>query len=98
MPRIAPKYLSLLFHGAKYPLDTSGSQTFNLTIFCDPQDISEPKFIAYDGSRLDIEWSAPAGCPFREPDDNKDEDKPPKDDPDPEREAVGSGIGWFFLV
>jgi len=93
---LAPKYLSVLFHGARYPLNTSGPQVFNLTIFCDPQDTSEPKFIAYDGSRLDVEWSAPAGCPFKETDDNKDEETPPKDDTD--KEIVGSGIGWFFLV
>jgi hypothetical protein len=68
---------------------------FNLTISCDPQGISDPILVDYDGLRLDIEWSAPAGCPFKEEEGNEDKDKP-KDDA--EKEAVGSGIGWFFLV
>ncbi|KAF8973249.1 putative autophagy protein Atg27 [Flammula alnicola] len=92
-----PKYLSLVFHGAEYPPTTpSTQQSLNLTLFCDPQGISDPKFVAYDSSRLDLEWSGPAGCPFKEEGGgNKDDDTK---DEDQEKESVGSGIGWFFFV
>jgi hypothetical protein len=68
---------------------------------CDPQDTSQPKFIDYDGSRLDLEWSAPAGCPLGD-EDGGHEDEGNKDgnnkDEGSEKENVGSGIGWFFLA
>ncbi|KAF9471592.1 hypothetical protein BDN70DRAFT_887937 [Pholiota conissans] len=92
----APKSLSLLIHGADYPPTDPKPQSLNLTLLCDPQETSQPKFIAYDGSTLELEWSAPAGCPFGEEDGgHKDEDDKDKE---PEKESVGSGIGWFFLV
>ncbi|PPQ67281.1 hypothetical protein CVT25_005865 [Psilocybe cyanescens] len=95
---LSPKYLSLILHGAEYPappFSTPIRQILNLTLLCDPQDISEPKFIAYNGSRLDLEWSAPAGCPFKEEEGDKGGDN---NDETGEKENVGSGIGWFFLV
>jgi len=93
----APKYLSLILHGAEYPSPLSPTptlQSLNITLFCDPQSNSGPKIIAYNGSRLDLEWSAPAGCPFKDEDD-KDEDQ---NDGDERKESVGSGVGWFFLA
>ena len=67
---------------------------------CDPDHASDPKFVAYDGSRLDIEWSGPAACPFKDDEkkDEKDKDKDKKGDDDKKEEKVGSGLGWFFLV
>lgn len=69
----------------------------SITIRCDPDSTSDPKFVSYDGSLLKLEWSAPAGCPTErghEPpkDDGGNNDGGSKD------ENVGSGIGWFFLV
>jgi hypothetical protein len=90
-----PKALSLQLHGATYS-DSSIQQSLNLTLFCDPDKTSEPDFIAYDGTRLDIEWHAPAACAFKEA---PTDDKEGGHDPVPgESRSVGSGIGWFFLV
>jgi hypothetical protein len=55
--------------------------------------MSEPEFKSYDGNRAVVEWSAPSGCDFRSPPTEGDEKTPEK-----EVEAVGSGIGWFFLL
>jgi len=93
----APKYLSLQLHGPKYSTHAI-PQSFNLTLFCDPQSTSDPKFVAYDGSRLDLEWHAPAGCPLQEDGDKDEGDKDGEDHGGKEEKAVGSGIGWFFLV
>ncbi|KAF5355116.1 hypothetical protein D9756_005315 [Leucocoprinus leucothites] len=99
-----PKFLNIVFDGPKYPHpadSTPISQKFNVTVLCDPDSTSDPKFVSYDGSTLDLEWSAPAGCP------KSADTKPPKDDNDnkggngdgsKEEENVGSGLGWFFLV
>jgi hypothetical protein len=95
---VAMKHLSMLFNGPTYALRP---QSLNLTLFCDSEGISEPKFVGYDGSQLDLEWSAPAGCAVIEG------DKPPpngggNNDGDGsknrEQKDVGSGVGWFFLV
>jgi hypothetical protein len=73
-----------------------------LTVLCHPSEASEPQFIAYDGSRLVVEWASPAGCPFEEEDGgNKDDDKKDdkkEEDKSPNHESVGSGLGWFFLA
>jgi len=73
-----------------------------LTILCNPETTSDPKFITYDGSNLEVEWSGPAGCPFKEGEggnkgDEKKDDKN-EDDASPDHESVSSGLGWFFLV
>jgi hypothetical protein len=68
-----------------------------LTIFCDPDKTSTPEFVAYDGTRLDVVWHAPAGCSFQEP-PPKEDDGDKKEDEPPQKGSVGSGIGWFFLV
>lgn len=101
----APKHLSLLLHGGDYPSPlTNGptAQSLNLTVICDPgvADVQPPKFIAYDGSRLDLEWSTSAGCPFDDG-DKKGDEKPDGDDKTPEKDKdkdVGRGLGFFFIV
>ncbi|PPQ98629.1 hypothetical protein CVT24_003962 [Panaeolus cyanescens] len=99
-----PKHLSLLLHGDDYPSPlTNGPipQSLNLTIICDPgvTDIQPPKFIAYDGSKLDLEWSASAGCPFQDDGENKDGEKPKDDDKSPGKDKdVGRGLGFYFVV
>lgn len=92
------KYLSILLKGPTYSLLP---QSLNLTLFCDSEGISEPKFVGYDGSQLDLEWSAPAGCAVVEGDKsppsgggNNGEDG----SKDGEEKDVGSGVGWFFLA
>lgn len=63
--------------------------------------MSEPLFISYDGSKLDVEWTGSAGCPIQEEGGNKDDDKKDdkkEEDKSPDRESVGSGLGWFFLA
>jgi len=52
---------------------------------------SQPEFKSYDGARAVVEWSAPAGC-SEAPSGGDDKT------PDKEVKAVGSGIGWFFLL
>jgi hypothetical protein len=69
----------------------------SVKIQCDT-DTSEPKIVSYDSSTMNVELSAPGGCPV-----NSDSERPPKDDKgDSEdgskEEKVGSGIGWFFLM
>lgn len=96
-----PKFISLILNGPNYPSSLSIPQSLNLTVLCNPSETTDPIFIAYDGSRLDVEWTSPAGCPFKEDgnndddkkDDNKEEDKSPES-----HENVGSGLGWFFLA
>lgn len=91
------KYLSILLKGPTYTLLP---QSLNLTLFCDSEGISEPKFVGYNGSQLDLEWSTPAGCAVIEGDNpppngggnNQDDSKKG------EEKDVGSGVGWFFLV
>lgn len=100
----APKFISLLLNGPDYPSPLSSSptpQSLNMTVLCNPSETADPEFIAYDGSRLDVEWRSPAGCPFQG-DDNKDDE--PKDDKKEEdktpesHKSIGSGLGWFFLA
>lgn len=100
----APKFISLILNGPDYPSPTtslSKPQSINLTVICHPLETSDPKFVSYDGSRLDVEWSGSAGCPFEEEgggnnDDKKDDKK--EDDNLPNHESIGSGLGWFSLA
>jgi len=94
-------YVSILFKGPEYPPNFSDpaptEQLFNVTIHCNPDKTSDPKFVSYNGTLLSLEWSAPAGCP------TKQDSEPPKDDKGgndggSSDERVGSGVGWFFLV
>lgn len=96
--------LSLVLHGTDYPTTDPKPQSLNLTLICDQQSNSDPKFLSYDGSKLDVEWTTSAGCPLKEEggdtggDKDKDNDKEDDKKDDPAEEHVGSGIGWFFLV
>jgi len=98
-----PKFISLLFSGPDYPLPPtsfSKPQSLNLTVLCDPE-VSDPTFVAYDGSQLFVEWASPAGCPFEEDGGDKDDDKKDdkkEEDKSPDHESIGSGLGWFFLA
>ncbi|KAG9221108.1 hypothetical protein CCMSSC00406_0005453 [Pleurotus cornucopiae] len=96
------KGLSITLHGSEYPHPTNTTptaQSMHLTLLCDPDHTGDPKFISYDGTRLEIEWSSSAGCPFS--DDKHEDNKGGDGDSEPDKgaeESVGSGIGWFFLV
>lgn len=93
----APKSVSILFHGAEYPPTAPSSpQSLSVTILCDPQASNSHKILSYNGTLLELEWSAPAGCPFE---GDKEGEKEPEKDQEPKApEEVGSGLGWFFLV
>jgi len=101
---LSPKYISLFLNGPDYPSPStslSKPQSLNLTIICHPLEISDPIFISYDGSRLDVEWTGSAGCPFEDESGNKDDDnKDDKKEEDklPNHESIGSGLGWFSLA
>ena len=60
---------------------------------CETEE-TEPQFQSYDGARAVVEWSAPSGCNFRSDTPSGGDSK----SPEKEAEAVGSGIGWFFLL
>jgi hypothetical protein len=70
----------------------------SVTIRCDIDSTSEPKFVSYDDSTLNLEWFAPAGCPKNAQTEPPKDDKGGSNDGPTEEENVGSGIGWFFLV
>ncbi|KAF8482977.1 autophagy-related protein 27 [Russula ochroleuca] len=92
----SPRGVKITLHGPSYPSATTSEptpQAFVLNLLCETEE-TEPQFKSYDGARAVVEWSAPSGCNFRS-------DTPSGGDsesPDKEAEAVGSGIGWFFLL
>ena len=98
----APKFISIILYGPDYPPTTplSKPQSLNLTIICHPLETSDPIFVSYDGSRLDVEWTGSAGCPFEDGGGNNDDKKDDKkeEDKSPEHESIGSGLGWFCLA
>jgi len=63
---------------------------------------SEPKFKAYDGSKLELEWTSKAGCNTKEDpgsgDDGSSGGDHSGDDSPSNPPSGGSGVGWFFLV
>jgi autophagy-related protein 27 len=86
----------MTLHGPPYPSSTTlepAPQEFVLNLLC-ATEVSEPEFKSYDGNRVVVEWSAPPGCSFRSEVPAEEGDKTPER----EVEAVGSGIGWFFLL
>ncbi|KAH9054247.1 autophagy-related protein 27, partial [Lactarius vividus] len=99
-PELRAEYAALscvkmTLHGPSYPsfitLEPT-PQTFVLDLLCNTET-SDPEFKSYDGAQAIVEWSAPSGCSFGEaPAEGGD------DEPEREVEAVGSGIGWFFLL
>ncbi|KAI0305641.1 autophagy-related protein 27 [Multifurca ochricompacta] len=92
----SPRGVRITLHGPSYPSSTTlepTPQAFVLNLLC-ATDVSKPEFKSYDGALVMIEWSAPSGCGFRS-------EAPAEgggDTPEREVEAVGSGIGWFFLL
>ncbi|KAH9176535.1 hypothetical protein EDB89DRAFT_73832 [Lactarius sanguifluus] len=66
---------------------------YALNLLCNTE-ASNPEFKSYDGAQAIVEWSAPSGCSFRSvaPAEGGD------DKPERGVEAVGSAIGWFFLL
>jgi hypothetical protein len=86
----------MTLHGPSYPSSATlelTPQTFVLNLLCDTET-SDPEFKSYDGAQAVVEWSAPAGCNFRSEDPAEGGD----DEPEKETKAVGSGVGWFFLL
>ena len=86
----------MTLHGPPYPSSTTlepTPQVFVLNLLC-ATEMSEPEFKSYDGTRVVVEWSAPSGCGFRSEAPTEGGDKTPEK----EVEAVGTGIGWFFLL
>jgi autophagy-related protein 27 len=101
---IGPVHLNIIFHGLDYPdksTDASPSvpQSFNLTLWCEPEKEVTMTIKDYDGSQLKLEYFGPAGCPVRNEDDGGS-DKPGEGDKTPNagKEQTGSGIGWFFFM
>jgi len=98
---LSPKFISLFLNGPDYPSPStpfSKPQSLNLTVICHPLETSDPIFISYDGSKLDVEWTNSAGCPFREGDKDDDKNDDKKEDKLPDHKNVGSGLGWFSLA
>jgi len=92
----SPRGVKMTFHGPSYPSSTTlepTPQEFVLDLLCATVE-TEPQFKSYDGARATVEWSAPAGCSFRSEAPSGGDSK----SPEKEAEAVGSGIGWFFLL
>ncbi|KAI0930171.1 hypothetical protein AcV5_006955 [Taiwanofungus camphoratus] len=98
----SPKGLSVTFKGPSYPSSTSADpipQSFNVRLLCSTED-SGPSWSSYDGSQMIVEWSTPSGC------GSSSSDMPAGDEPagdiDDDRgqkeKAVGSGVGYFFLL
>ncbi|KAJ7462331.1 autophagy-related protein 27 [Mycena galericulata] len=94
----SPKGLWLSLNGGLYPhpIDaTDTPQSVNITILCDPNaSSSAPVFTSYDGARLALEWTSPAGCGFKGENENEGET--------PGNDKSGSGslssVGWFLLL
>ncbi|KAH9961290.1 autophagy-related protein 27 [Russula dissimulans] len=90
----SPPGVKITLHGPSYPSSTTlepTPQAFVLDLLCAGEQ-SEPQFKSYNGSQVIVEWHAPAGCGSRSG------SPPEKDGKSPEKEAVGSGVGWFFLL
>ncbi|KAH9012532.1 hypothetical protein EDB85DRAFT_1848838, partial [Lactarius pseudohatsudake] len=86
--------IKMTLHGPPYPSSITlepTPQTFVLNLLCNTE-ASDPEFESYDGVQTIVEWSAPSGYNFREAPAEGGDDKSER-----EVEAVGSGIGWFFL-
>ncbi|KAJ6625614.1 autophagy-related protein 27 [Mycena sp. CBHHK59/15] len=94
----SPKGVFVLLHGGLYPHplnSTDTQQSVNLTLLCDTA--ADPKFIAYDGAQLRLEWSAPAGCGFEGDKDNHESDE--GNSPGSEKSGGSlSSVGWFLLL
>src|SRR5258708_25619918 len=86
----------MTLHGPSYPSSTTlepTPQEFVVDLLCATEE-TQPEFKSYDGARAVVEWSAPAGWSFRSEAPRGGDSKTPER----EVEAVGGGIGWFFLL
>ncbi|KAJ6499925.1 autophagy-related protein 27 [Mycena vitilis] len=96
----SPKGVSIVLHGSSYPHpinSTDAQQSTSINMLCDTT-LGTPKIVSYDGARLEIEWSAPAGCGFAG-DDEENEGERPKDGESGESASGSlSSIGWFLLL
>jgi hypothetical protein len=91
------------FVGAEYPHPSNSTlvrQSMDMTLLCNPEDTELPKFVSYDGQRVNVEWTTPDACPLSDGDGDKPEDSKPGGggNENPTSGHVGSGIGWFFLM
>ncbi|KIK67390.1 hypothetical protein GYMLUDRAFT_156754 [Collybiopsis luxurians FD-317 M1] len=93
----SPPGVSILLYGSSYPdaSDDSQKQSFKVNLICGEKP-SDPKFENYDGSVVEVSWTNPAACSSEGSGDNGDNNNG-GGEPE-EKENVGSGIGWFFLV
>ncbi|KAF8210295.1 autophagy-related protein 27 [Mycena galopus ATCC 62051] len=94
-PLSSPKGVSILLHGGSYPhpINTNPS-----TLHCcvrPGRSETEPKFISYDGARLELEWSSEAGCGFAA---EKDGESAPGDNGGSTGSTSLSSLGWFLLL
>jgi len=92
----SPRGVKMTLHGPAYPSSTTlepTPQELVLDLLCATEE-GQPEFKSYDGALALVEWSAPAGCNFRSEQPSGGDGKTP----DKEAEAVGSGVGWFFLL
>jgi len=91
----SPRGVKMTLHGPAYPSSTTlepTPQEFILNLLC-ATEVGEPEFKSYDGAQALVEWNATAGCNSRSDPPSGGDGKTPD-----EVEAVGSGIGWFFLL
>ncbi|KAI0298553.1 autophagy-related protein 27 [Russula brevipes] len=89
-----PRGVKITLHGPSYPSSTTtepAPQSFVLNLFCATEG-SEPELESYDGKTVVVRWNTSSACNFRSPKDGDSKT------PEKEGEAVGSGIGWFFLL
>jgi hypothetical protein len=85
----------MTLHGPTYPSSTTlepKPQEFVVDLLCATEE-TQPELKSYDGARALVEWRAPSGCNFRSDPSSGGDDKTPD-----KEEAVGSGMGWFFLL
>jgi len=93
---LSPRGVKMTLHGPSFPPSSPLEpvpQTFVLNLLCDTET-SDPEFKSYNGAEAVVDWSAPSGCDFRSEDPSEGGDGKPEG----ETEAVGSGMGWFFLL
>ncbi|KAK7057172.1 Josephin domain-containing protein [Favolaschia claudopus] len=100
-PLSSPKGVAILLHGSSYPHPintTDTQQSVNINLLCTPGSESEPRFVSYDGERLELEWSSAAGCSFAG-EDEKEGQPPPEDSGGGSSESNSlSSVGWFLLL
>ncbi|KAF5393282.1 hypothetical protein D9757_000607 [Collybiopsis confluens] len=93
----SPPGLSIVFQGDSYPnvTDKSNLQSFKLNLICG-KNAGDPQFEKYVGSEAEVSWTNPAACVGGNGDNGNEKGDSGSDSG--EKESVGSGIGWFFLV